>query len=174
MYTNETLPATNVRSRTFYVARTRARCWHCGLSTCVLGLALPHGHEILDQDAQTDVSEHNGATPQVWQRVDTHAFIFYVEELPEHIQRGLNQLSPSFRLAPSPATLNSYWANHCEHCESLLDDHELHCEPDGAFVPSSEGAAVGIQLVHVQAPFQAAAAGHALEPEFFGFMPKSW
>jgi len=173
MSTNEPLPVANVRSRTFYVACTRARCWHCGLSTCVLGLALPHGHEILDEDAQADADERDGAAPQVWQRVDTHAFIFYVAHLPEHVQRRLNQLSPLFRLALSPATLNSYWANHCEHCKSLLDDHELHCEPGGAFMPSSERAAVGIQLVHVQAPFEAAAAGHAFEPEFFGFMPKS-
>jgi len=61
----------------------------------------------------------------------------------------LHRISPFFRLAHSAATLNSYWANHCEHCGTLLGDHELHCEPDGAFMPSSEAAAANIQLQQV-------------------------
>jgi len=35
----------NVRSHTYYVARTHVRCWHCGLSTRLLALAVPHNHE---------------------------------------------------------------------------------------------------------------------------------
>jgi hypothetical protein len=85
----------------------------------------------------------------------------------------LNQLSQFFRLAHSAATLSSYWANHCEHCGTLLGDHELHCEPDGAFTPSSEAAAANIHLLRIQEPFEAVAAGYAFEPEFFGFMRKS-
>jgi hypothetical protein len=93
-----------------------------------------------------------------------------VEYLPDGVLDQLKQISPSFRLAYSAATLNSYWANHCEHCGTLLDDHELHCEPEGAFMPASESAAAAIQLSSVEAPFEAAAAGYALAPEFFRFM----
>jgi hypothetical protein len=177
-------PNANVRSQTFYVARNNARCWHCGESTRVIALAVPQNHEILDAgvDADTEgADEVAGAKADdrdqpvlvlldAWQRANADAFLFYVDHLPDAVGDRLKQISPPFRMAYSSVTLNSYWANHCEHCGTLLDDHELHCEPEGAFMPSSESAAAAIQLSSVQAPFEAAAAGYALAPEFFRFM----
>jgi hypothetical protein len=162
----------NVRSKTYYVARTTVRCWHCGSSTGVLALAMPHGHEILDEDTQAD-AEGGEPGSDAWQRATVNAFLFYVQRIPDDVRRRLNRMSQFFRLAHSAATLNSYWANHCEHCGTLLGDHELHCEPDGAFMPSSEAAAAHIQLLQIQEPCEAVAAGYAFEPEFFGFMRKS-
>jgi len=166
-----TLADANVRSQTYYVARTNVRCWHCGLSTRVLALAMPPSHETLDEDAQADDGCSDRAS-EAWQPAAVNAMLFYVERLPDDVKDRLNRISPFFRLAHSAATLNSYWANHCEHCGALLDDHELHCEPDGAFVPSCEAAAACIQLQQIQEPFEAMAAGYAFEPEFFGFMRK--
>jgi hypothetical protein len=161
----------NVRSLTYYVARTNVRCWHCGMSTALLALAVPDGHETLDEDAQADAD--GGKSPSdAWQPANANALLFYVGSLPDAVQGRLNQLSPLFRLSPSAATSSSYWANHCEHCGTLLGDHELHCEPDGAFMPSGEAAAASIQLLHIHEPFQAVTAGYALDPAFFGFMPK--
>ena len=162
----------NVRSHTYYVARTKVRCWHCGLSTRLLALAMPHNHETLNGDTQPDADCGDPAS-DAWQRAAVNAMLFYVERLPDDVQDRLNRISPFFRLAHSTATLNSYWANHCEHCGTLLGDHELHCEPDGAFMPSSEATAANIQLQQIQEPFEAVAAGYAFEPEFFGFMRKS-
>jgi hypothetical protein len=169
-------PDANVRSQTFYVARSNARCWHCGESTRLIALAVPHNHEILDADdgadegADGEADDRDQPIPDGWQRAKADAFLFYVDYLPDGVRDRLKQISPSFRMAYSVVTLNSYWANHCEHCGALLDDHELHCEPEGAFMPSSESAATAIQLSSVQAPFEAAAAGYALAPEFFRFM----
>jgi hypothetical protein len=162
----------NVRSDTYYIACTNVRCWHCGLSTRLLALAVPHGHETLDGDTRAE-ADGGGAASDPWQRAAVNAMLFYVERLRGDVQDRLNRISPFFRLAHSAATLNSYWANHCEHCGTLLGDHELHCEPDGAFMPSSEAAAANIQLQQIQEPFEAVAAGYAFEPEFFGFMRKS-
>lgn len=159
------LPDASVRSPTYYVARTTALCPECGLATRLLALALPPLHEILDAES-SDVQDD-------WQRSDANAFLFYVEQLPEDVQRRLEQLSSHFRLAQSAATQNIYWANHCEHCGTLLGDHELHCEPDGAFAPSSEAAAASIELLQIIQPLQAAAAGYTLEPEFFRCMRRS-
>jgi hypothetical protein len=158
-------PEANVRSQSYYVAGTDCGCWRCGISTRLLALAVPHSHETLDGD-----SPH---LPDAWQRANFNAFLFYVERLPESVQTRLSELSRHFRLEYSTATLSAYWANHCEHCGALLEDHELHCEPDGAFLPLSEAAAGGIELLQVNEPFEAAAAGYAFEPEFFGFMRKS-
>jgi hypothetical protein len=167
-----TLAHANVRSQTYYVARTNVRCWHCGLSTRLLALAMPRNHETLDEDAQADADCGDRAS-EAWQRAAVNAIIFYVERLPEAVKDRLNRISPFFRLAHSAATLNSYWANHCEHCGLLLDDHELHCEPDSGFMPSSKAAAANIQLQQIREPFEAVAAGYAFEPEFFGSMSKS-
>lgn len=171
----------NVRSPDYYVARTSVRCWYCGLPTWLLALALPHGHETLEADAAPDGTARDGSasdeTPGVhdaeaWQRAGGSAFVFYVQQLPQAVQDRLTQLSRFFRLSFSEATLNSYWANHCEHCGTLLGDHELHCEPDGAFMPSSEAEAANIRLLHIAEPFAAVTAGYALEPEFFGSCAK--
>jgi hypothetical protein len=159
------LPEANVRSNTFYVVSTDIRCWHCGMSTRVLALAVPPSHEALDGDAPL--------SPDAWQSANFTAFLFYVDHMPESVQTRLNQLSPHFRPDHSAVTLCSYWANHCEHCGGLLEDHELHCEPDGAFLPLSEETAARIELLQVKEPFKAAAAGYAFEPELFRFMRKS-
>jgi hypothetical protein len=159
------LPDANIRSRTYYVASTTAPCRHCGLSTRLLALAMPEDHETLDMDAQ--------AGPGAWQRANLNALLFYVESLPKDVQTRLTQLSREFRLEHSTATQSSYWANHCQHCGSLLDDHDLHCEPDGAFMASGEDAARNIQLLEIHEPFEAVAAGYSFEPEFFGFVRKT-
>jgi hypothetical protein len=159
----------NVRSQSYYVARTTASCWCCGSPTCLLALALPAAHDTLEED---DTGDGPGDEPAsgMWQRADANAFLFYVERLPDEVQHHLHELSQSFHVAQSPATHCSYWENHCEHCGVLLGDHELHCEPDGAFAPSSEAAAANIELLEISEPFEAAVAGYALEPEFFRCM----
>ena len=167
------LSDTNIRSQSYYAVCTDAGCWHCGLPTRLLALAVPHSHEILDADASGATGGQYLAAPDEWQRVNINAFLFYVEFIPASVQRRLTQLSRHYRLAHSKATLGSYWANHCQHCGALLGDHELHCEPDGAFMPTSEGAAACIQLLQIHEPFEALAAGYAFEPEFFRFMKKS-
>jgi hypothetical protein len=167
-------PDANVRSQTYYVALTSVRCPHCGYSTRLLALAMPRDHETLHADACDDsgadrhMEEPSDESAQdAWQRADANALLFYVEGLPGLIQSRLQQLSRFFRVAYDPGAMNSYWANHCEHCGELLGDHELHCEPEGAFMPSSEAAAKNIQLMRFQEPFAAAAVGYACEPEFF-------
>ena len=161
----------NVRSPSYFVARTRGRCRNCGLDTRLLALALPPNHETLDPETQSEASE----TPSsdAWQQTSVSAFLFYIEYLPVDIQQRLAQLSDCFRLAPLPTTSTSYWVNHCEHCHVLLDDDELHCEPDVAFMPSSAAAAAGIELLHIHEPFEAQVAGYASEPEFFRCMRMS-
>jgi hypothetical protein len=129
-----------------------------------VALVLPATHEALDAESE----ELN-----LWQTGGANAILFYVVALAEGVQDRLRRLSPRFRLAHSDVTANSYWANHCEHCGSLLNDHDLHCEPGAPFMPGSEGAAARIQLFEIQGPFAATAAGCAIEPEFFRFMRRT-
>lgn len=158
-------PDPNYRSPKYSIARAATRCWHCGQSTSVLALLLPEEHETLDPDSDEESN--------AWQSAGASAFLFYIAYLPDGVQRRLFQLSSTIRAAHSDATANRYWANHCEHCGLLLDDHELHCETTGAFMPCSESEAQKIVLLQVCEPFEALAAGYALETEFVRFMRKT-
>ncbi len=168
---SRSLPDANIRSKTYCVARTEAKCWHCGLPTRLLALAMPHGHETLDTDAPVDHGQD--CAPGTWHRAGCNALLFFVERLSDEVQRRLSGISHSFRLAYCEATLSCYWANHCEHCDALLGDHELHCEFDCAFMPSSESNAADIELLQIREPLEALAAGYAIEPEYLRFMPRS-
>ena len=170
MSATSAVPDADFRSQTYYVARATAQCRHCGSPTCLLALAMPRIHETLDIDASDGAGDGGELAQDKWQCAGANAFLFYVERLSADVQRRMQELSTHFRLARSAATQSIYWANHCEHCGALLGDHELHCEPDGAFAPSSEAAAANVELLHINAPLQAAASGYALEPEFFRFM----
>jgi hypothetical protein len=189
------LPDANVRAASYHVARVLARCPNCGSPTHLLALALPRGHQMLvsemtdgetdtaeaadsadGADGDTDTANRDGGgagealAPGAWQDIDAHAFLFYVEQISDEVRRRLQVLSSHFRFAHSAATHSSYWANHCGHCSALLEDHELHCEPDGPFSPASEAAAANIELLKMDEPLQAAAAGYTQEPAFFGSM----
>jgi hypothetical protein len=153
----------NVRSPAYYVASARVPCRFCRSSTLVLALALPPNHEVLEDDGET----------AAWQAVPANAFLFYVTALANSVEVQLSQLSAHcFYFAHSDTTQNSYWANHCEHCGQLLADHELHCEPEGPFSPTEEAEAARISLATINEAFEGAAAGYALDPEFFRFMRK--
>jgi hypothetical protein len=160
----QSLPDANIRSGTYYIARTECRCWHCGLSGGVLALAVPPQHETLHAD--TPIAD-------LWQRSLAPAFLFFVECVTFDVQRRLRELSPCFRLTQDAVSSNSNWLNHCGRCGKQLGDYELHCEPEGAFMPTSEAAAAGIELVQIHEPLETTANGYAFEPEFFRFMRKS-
>lgn len=148
-------PSANIRSSSYYIAETRARCAQCGQACHVFGLALPPNHETLDDGE--------------WHQVDANAFIFYIAWLPDTVSRHLLQHSAGFHQTRGDDPSESFWANHCPHCASVFSDDELHCEP-GGFMPSDTLEAQAISLTQVRQAFSALAAGYALEPEFFASM----
>jgi hypothetical protein len=175
MPVTEYLADSNLRSPTYYVARTNAACGHCGLSTQLLALALPRTHETLEADrAAEEVEPDRGdSITDTWQHANVDAFLFYVEHLPDRVQHQLRQISAGYRRARSAPTQGVYWVNHCEHCGALLDDYDLHCEPEGAFMPCSEAEARKIHLLQILEPIEAVAVGYTPDPVFFDFMPAS-
>jgi hypothetical protein len=150
------VPDANIRSSSYYIAETEAQCLSCDRWTRVLALALPAPHEILIEDE--------------WQPADVSAFLFYVTELPEEV-RHLLQTSSFYRLSRVKDASDPCWANHCEHCDALVSDDELHCEP-GGFMPGHADEAQAISLIEVRQAFRAVAAGYAVDPDFFVHMRK--
>jgi hypothetical protein len=160
----------NIRSSRYFVAETMGACGYCRASTGVLALALPPGHELLAMDADAEPGQ---LAQDLWEGAPCNAFLFYIEHLPDAVQRRLREFSSRYRFAYSAATLGSYWVNHCEQCGSPLEDHDLFCEPEGAFLPTNHARAAAIKLLRIDEPLEAAAAGYAQEPEFFASMEGS-
>jgi hypothetical protein len=143
-------------------------CRYCRQSTRLVAFALPPDHELLDPDGS---GEDDPTAECTWSTAARAAFIFYIEYLPVAVQRRVKEFSHSFRRDYSVATMGFYWANHCEGCGSVLDDHDLFCEPEAAFVPLSKARAEGIHLVRVDDAMVAATAGYAYDPPYFHAMP---
>ena len=156
----------NVRSPCYFIARTLARCRHCRAMTPMFALLVPPGHETLDLD---DEAQDEESAVDVWRVQHQHAFLFHVEFLPASIQSRLKRMTESYRFA-GPKMVDSGLANHCVSCDAMQGDHELFCEPEGAFVPTTPAAACAIHLLRVDAPFEAAVGGYADEPAFFDAM----
>jgi hypothetical protein len=153
----------NFRSRGYFVVRTSGKCPSCRASTPLVALALPPEHEILCMEAD-EASEN--AAPDTWEAAGCSALLFYVASLPESAKRRVAQFSHLYRYACSAATQESHWANHCEQCGSLLEDHDLFCEPDGAFLPMSGASASDIEVIWIDEPIEAAAGGYSCDPVF--------
>jgi hypothetical protein len=174
----------NIRSPRYYIARTVSTCRHCGSPTALVAIAVPPEHETLDVDDDAsdegwdDETRHREHPAAAWSVADHNAFLFYVDFLPAAVQERINLYQPAYRrLDPDAAAApgagggsGSYWANHCEKCACQLDDHELFCEPEGAFLPMTESAAAAIYLVLVDEPFETSAAGYSYEPPLFDAM----
>jgi hypothetical protein len=160
----------NVRSKDYLIARTSGTCAHCGIKTPLLALVLPPSHETLTNGDDDGPSEGEPAAGS-WDRVPWSAFLFYVGYLPEDVKLCVERFSRTYRPAMSPAAQGgTYWANHCAHCGSLQEDHDLFCEPEGAFYPVDAASASAIELARVGGAFEAAAGGYACEPEYLEHM----
>jgi hypothetical protein len=155
----------NFRSSHYSIAQLSVDCWFCGASTRVVAVVLPNGHETLDEpDEQGN---------QSWRAAAGNALLFFIDQVPRSVQVHLRLLAPGFQQAWSDEAEDTQWANHCEHCDELLDDDELHCEPGGTFMPMTEAQGAKIRLIKILEPLEAAASGYSPEPEFVRFRQRA-
>ncbi len=162
-------PEVNIRSSNYFIARSLGACGHCRTPTQVFALAVPPGHQTLEFDAHSGQGAGSG---DIWRIASHTAFVFYIEYLPEAVQGRVRRHTQCYRFGHDAAAMSFYWANHCESCGCLLEDHELFCEPDGAFLPTGESSASSIQLWPMHEPLQALAAGYVCDPQFFDAMSR--
>ncbi len=153
----------NVRSSGYFIVRSVGECRCCRASTPVIALALAPGHETPSMDAD---DERAGSSADTWESAAGGALLFYVETLPDAVQRRLAEFSQAYRHAYSTETQAWYWANHCMNCGALLEDHDLFCEPDGAFLPVNHDITADLELIWMEEPLEAAAGGYSCEPAF--------
>jgi hypothetical protein len=160
----------NVRSSSYWIAHATGECDGCRAETRCVALALPPSHQslALNWDVQKDeLVAYN------WETAEWGAFLFYVEYLPDEVRRRLQAASGGYRFAFSERTQGSYWANHCMACGALMEDHDLFCEPDGAFLPTTAESAAAVTLEHVGEALEVSAVGYACDPQFLASMTGS-
>ena len=154
----------NVRANSYVVLLTVAICRSCGLPTRLIALMLPPDHQALLEG--TTQSEDEESWPGTWESPASSALLFFVGDVSNAVRRCVLDIAPAYRPASADESQDSYWANHCEHCDSRFDDQELFCEPNGAFLPTNPSAAAAIDRMQINEPIEAAAAGCAYEPQF--------
>jgi hypothetical protein len=128
----------------------------------VVALAVPPGHDLMADEA--------------WGPGTGEAWLFHVESIPVRVRQRLALLAPWYRPARGFAgeperegdSAGPCWRNHCEHCDAPLDDHDLHCEPGGAFAPAVTlavaGAVLRIVRWDVDEPLEVVAGGYGEDP----------
>lgn len=151
----------NIRAPRFLLARTVGCCGRCRATTPLFAIAVPPGHMALELD---EMALDEGTAVDVWRIAQRSALLFHVEYLPEPVQQRLRAFCLALRPAGSPG--EEQWTNHCEHCGSPQNDHELFCEPEGAFLPIGEYCGTAIQLISIDETFEAAAGGYVPELPF--------
>lgn len=150
----------NIRSPHFIVVRSAGTCWHCGRATALLALAVPAGHMVLELD---DEAQDEDDAVDTWRIAGESALLFYVEYLSARVRRRLARFSQGYRLTAGEGA-GSYWANHCEHCGSLLDDQDLYCESAGPFSPMDAPTAAHLELLPIDEALEAVVGGYAYDP----------
>jgi predicted nucleic acid-binding Zn ribbon protein len=157
----------NVRSSGYWIAHATGECDRCRAETRLVALALPPHHHSLALDWDIEEDE---PVAYSWETAECSAFLFYVEYLPEQVRRRLQAASKGYGFAFSERAQGSYWANHCATCGALIEDHDLFCEPDGAFLPTTAATAAAVSLERVDESFEAGAIGYACDPQFLDSM----
>ncbi len=153
-----------IRSPRYYILRAPATCLDCGAAMPVFALAVPAEHETWEETEPPAIAAKDGC----WSTGGACALLFQVEWVCASVRRRLAAVAPDYRLprqdAGQDAGQGALWSNHCENCEAAAADHELFCEPEGAFVPLSAAQALAIELVRVAEPLEVDAAGYGVDP----------
>jgi hypothetical protein len=139
-----------IRADRYAIASASAACPACAGWTHVVALVAPQRHERWGE--------------QGWEPVAERASLFYVTAICASVSRRLGSLGPWYR--PATPGAEALFTNHCEHCAHPLEDHDLHCEPGGAFSPRSLAEAQSISVWDIDEALDADASGFSHDPAF--------
>ena len=157
MQATDELSGANFKASHFYLLSAPTKCAHCGMQTPVFALAVPVPHQWLHTDEEEERAD-------VWQPAHAPTVLFHVEAMCAAAALRLRDLAPGYRPESSAASVAARWINHCDRCDGPLEDDDLHCEPEAAFMPVSPEAAHMIHLADVHHPLEVNAAGSVPDP----------
>lgn len=112
-----------------YLLKAPETCWKCGASIEVFAMLSTRAEKFCDEDGICIFSNLSDLQPRLLEYLKTQ--------------------SKSFQLRYSATMDDSYYANTCESCESLIGDYFLHSEPDSALFPTNEEEAAIVQITEI-------------------------
>lgn len=123
-----------------YLLQGDSECWVCKKQTRMFALmALPplqcHGYDIDSVDKDGSMLNALEALPET-----------LVRAIAPTVGRGL-------RVDHSGTRDESYWMNHCEHCDAKQGDHFVH-GPNGPFWPNDDEDKQAVQASRIDGPFE--------------------
>lgn len=144
-------PEFRIRSPFYYIAESLSHCWKCSARSPVFSFILPEEHEEFRffEDEDFKVSYDMGE----WQTHGYRGTVSNVRDMSTQVTSQIRRFTQDFKLAYSRAAGTGYFMNHCQHCTAKLGDFFMHCEPGGAFFPTSPEQASKITLFRVSERF---------------------
>jgi len=84
------------------------------------------------------------------------AIISDIVEIPPNILAEISSHNSYFRLRDARYSDSMVFANSCPHCDEMVDDFYIICEPDGPFMPMNKREARKLKLVElpIKEPFE--------------------
>lgn len=152
----------NMRADYYFIAATTRACWHCRKITKIHGFILPSGlkHLYIAEDPKEDE----------WEIYDAPSLLSYITDLSATVSARMAEQNQHYRMTYCDNAQLFYWMNHCEHCQSRLDDSTTFCELGQGFVPSTPEAAALIKLIPINESFAAHVGTHSIGIELFKYM----
>ncbi|CAI8950407.1 DUF5710 domain-containing protein [Brevibacillus sp. IT-7CA2] len=143
----------NVRANSFEIAESVQACWKCRKKTRVFSFCLPEGFELL---------EEHGESVERWVRQDYSTMLSNITVLSERVLEVIQRITTRYVVNFSKTASQSYYLNHCEHCNSKQGDFYLHNEPGNAFFPMSDEEMDQIKMQQYNLPFAAYATSFSI------------
>lgn len=123
-----------------YLLRGMGQCHSCEKTTQMFALMVLPPFAL--EGAQFEPADEGGA------------MLRRPEALPPELEQEIRPISGnSFRHDNSKMAGQSYWMNHCEHCDAKQGDHFVQ-GPDGPFWPYDEAQMQGIVAQRFEGPYR--------------------
>ena len=144
----------NVRHTKYHIVESRIACPGCSMVSAVFAFALPAGYESLNA-----VDDEPDDPNEMWEKTDFAAVLSYVEYLSEAVADRIRAMTAHYRLESDSEGGGRFWRNHCEHCQTYIEEELLHGDIDGPFGPLGAELSGAIRWHRVREPFEAWAGG---------------
>lgn len=146
-------PEFHLRSPYYFQVESESECWKCGVITRVFSFMLPEVHEqftYLEEDEEGFTETRNLG---YWKSPEYRGIISSINGLAPQVHKQIRARTEHYKPAYSKTAGETYFMNHCEHCEAKLGDFFMHSEPGGAFFPTSPNHASKMTLKKINERF---------------------
>lgn len=134
----------DLRSDHFYIAEANKKCYKCNKMTIVYTFLL----DTFEYTYAIEEIDGNENFKTFWVQQSTPSFINNITALNGAAKQAMMNYTNNYHMKGI-----RYFGNHCDHCDALQGDYNLHVDPGGAFRPMDENDLKTIKLFKIEEPF---------------------